>query len=289
MTDKLMIVGPGRLGLALGSALWQADGVESLVYQGRRPEPPSHPLFTQGVARYVFGLERPAPGTTGVFLAVPDDRVPELARALSALGDAPERCAAFHMSGALSTDALSPLHAVGYQVGSFYPLQTVAHPVTGADRLPGSSVSVAGEPQALQVAHRLLGVLGCRAISVSTRLRPTQHAAAVLGSNYLAVVLASAFRMLGTAGLSGEESMEALLALARGTLDNIEEMGLERALVGPVTRGEIETLSLHLRNADPRSRELYKVLGRELIELLGPGNLDEETMHSVWKLFEVER
>ncbi len=289
MTDRLMIVGPGRLGLALGYALWQADGVESLVYQGRRPEPPSHPLFNQGVARYGFGLERPSPGTTGVFLAVPDDVVLELARVLAAQGEAPERCAAFHMSGALSTDVLSPLHAVGYNVGSFYPLQTVAHPVTGADRLAGSSVAIAGEPPALQVAQRLLGTLGCRALSVPARSRPTQHAAAVLGSNYLAVVLASALRMLGSAGISGEDAIVALLALARGTIDNIEEMGLERAMVGPVTRGEVETLSLHLRSVDPRSREIYKVLGRELIELLGPGDVNEETMHSVWKLFEVER
>ena len=67
MNDRLMIVGPGKLGLALGYALWQADGVDGLEYHGRRPEPPSHPLFTQGVARYVYGLERPSSGTTGVF------------------------------------------------------------------------------------------------------------------------------------------------------------------------------------------------------------------------------
>ena len=77
--------------------------------------------------------------------------------------------------------------------------------------------------------------------------------------------------------------------MARGTIDNIEEMGLERALVGPVTRGEVETLSLHLRSLDPRSREIYKVLGRELLELLASQDLDEEAMQSVKKLFEVER
>jgi predicted short-subunit dehydrogenase-like oxidoreductase (DUF2520 family) len=289
VSERLVIVGPGKLGLALGSALWQADAVESLVYQGRRPEPPSHPLFNQGVARYVFGLERPREGTTAIFLAVPDDVIREIAGGLARQGDAPERCAAFHMSGALSTDALLSLHEVGYHVGSFYPLQTVAHPVTGADRLAGSSIAVAGEPPALQVAYRLLGALGCRALAVPARYRPTQHAAAVLGSNYLAVVLAAAYRLLGSAGVPGDEAMAALLALARGTIDNIEEMGFEHALVGPVTRGEVETLSLHLRSLDARSREVYQVLGRELLKLLGPEDIDEETMHSVWKLFEVEQ
>lgn len=288
MSERLVIVGPGRLGLSLGYALWQTDSLESLEYRGRRPEPPSHPLFTQGVARYTFGLERPRPGTTAVFLAVPDDAVPGLAQTLAAQGEAPGGCSAFHLSGALSTDSLGPLHAVGYRVGSFCPMQTIVHPVTGADRLPGSTVAIAGEQQALLVAHRLLHALGCTPLLVPARWRPTQHAAAVLGSNYLAVVLASAYRQLGAAGVSGEEAMNALLALARGTIDNIEEMGLGRALAGPITRGEVETLSLHLRSLDPRAREIYKVLGRELIGLLGPEEVDDDAMHWVRKLFEVD-
>jgi len=39
---------------------------------------------------------------------------------------------------------------------------------------------------------------------------------------------------------------------------------------------------------DPRLRDIYKVLGRELIELLRTEDINEETMHAVWKLFEVE-
>ena len=78
MTDRLMIVGPGRAGLALGYALWQAEALESLTYCGRRAEPPAHPLFIEGPARYCFGLERPEAGTTALLLAVPDDVLPEM-------------------------------------------------------------------------------------------------------------------------------------------------------------------------------------------------------------------
>ncbi|NIP80936.1 MAG: hypothetical protein GWM90_17660, partial [Gemmatimonadetes bacterium] len=72
--ERIFFVGPGRVGLSLGYALSQESGVD-LVYAGRRPEPPAHPLFVQGTARYVYGLERPAPGTTAVILSVPDDAV----------------------------------------------------------------------------------------------------------------------------------------------------------------------------------------------------------------------
>jgi predicted dinucleotide-binding enzyme len=43
VSDIVGIIGPGRMGLALGSALTQADAIEGLIYFGRlrsrRPTP----------------------------------------------------------------------------------------------------------------------------------------------------------------------------------------------------------------------------------------------------------
>ena len=90
--ERLYFVGPGRMGIALGYALIQADAVESLTYCGRRPEPPSHPMFNQGLARYVYGIERPEAGTTALILTVPDDALAETAEHVAAQGEAPEGC-----------------------------------------------------------------------------------------------------------------------------------------------------------------------------------------------------
>lgn len=267
MAERLFFVGPGRAGLALGYALWQAEAVEALTYCGRRPEPPSHPLFIQGVARYRFGLERPAPGTDAVFLSVPDDVLPEMAHALAGQGDAPPGCAAFHLSGALSGDVLAPLHARGYSVGTLHPLQSLAHPVTGADRIPGSTFALSGEPGAIRVARRLLRHLGAHGITVPVTLRPLYHAAAVMASNYVAMLLAVGGRLLVRAGVPEDQALRALVPLARGTLENIDELGFANALTGPVARGDVETVRLHLRSMEPREREVYRALGRELTEL----------------------
>lgn len=267
MAERLFFVGPGRAGLALGYALWQAEAVEDITYCGRRPEPPSHPLFIQGLARYCFGLERPAPGTDAVFLSVPDRILPEMAHTLAGQGNAPPGCAAFHLSGALSGDVLAPLHARGYAVGTFHPLQALAHPVTGADRLPGSTVAVSGEPGAVRVARRLVRYLRGSEVTIPVTQRPLYHAAAVLASNYLAVLLAVGGRLLVRAGVSEDRALEALLPLARGTLENVGEMGLGPALTGPVARGDAETVRLHLKSMEPREREVYRALGRELARL----------------------
>jgi len=273
------------MGLALGYALWQAEAVGSLVYCGRRPEPPSHPLFIQGNARYVFGLERPEEGTTAVVLSVPDDVVPEMAVALAGLGRAPGGAAAFHLAGALNTDPLAPLHARGYSVGSLHPLQMVAHPVTGADLLAGAHFAVSGEPQAVSVGRRLLSALGSPSLSIPVSGRPLYHAGAVLASNYVLALLGFASRLLGRAGVPRERALDALVSLTRGTLDSLENLGPEEAITGPVARGDVETVALHLRSLDPDERELYALLGRELVRLVRGHLLDDDVADELDDLF----
>lgn len=283
----VVIVGPGRAGLALGYALAQAEAVESITVCGRRPEPPGHPLFVQGLADYVFGLTRPKPLTAAVFLAVPDAVVPEMAHALAGQGPAPDGCAAFHLSGALSTEVLAPLHAVGYAVGSFHPLQALAHPVTGAERLPGSWVAVTGAPEALAVARRLAAELGSSVFTVPEARRPLYHAAAVMASNFLPPLVDAACRLLERAGVPHDEALPALLPLIQGTLENIRERGVEGAVTGPILRGDVETVGMHLRALDGEDRRLYAVLGLELLRLAAPV-VPEEAMRELMERFNRE-
>jgi predicted short-subunit dehydrogenase-like oxidoreductase (DUF2520 family) len=282
---NVLIVGPGRMGTALGYALVQSGAVETLTVCGRRPEPPSHPLFIQGLASYVFGLAPPAEDTGAVFLAVPDDVVPEMAHALAAQGAPPLGCAAFHLSGALATDVMAPLHARGYEVGSLHPLQAVANPVTAAERIAGSWLAVTGTPGAVAVARRLAAALGSPVLTVAETRRPLYHAAAVMASNFLPPLLDAACRMLERAGVPHEEALPALLPLVRGTLANIEEVGLEAAVTGPIPRGDLETVGLHLRALEDDDRRLYVLLGRKLAQLAGR-HLDEDTRREILELLE---
>lgn len=281
----VLIVGPGRAGTALGYALIQSHAVDAVTVCGRRPEPPTHPLFTQGLGSYQFGLVRPSADTGAVFLAVPDHVVPEIAHALAAQGLPPDGCAAFHMSGALATDVMAPLHAQGYEVGSFHPLQAIAHPVTVAERIPGSYIAVTGTAGAVAVARRLAAAMGSPTLTVPEARRPLYHAAAVMAANFLPPLLDAACRMLERAGVSHEETLPALLPLVRGTLANIEEVGLDAAVTGPVARGDVETLALHLRALDPEDRRLYALLARHLARLAGE-RLDDDVRRQILELLE---
>src|SRR5690606_33289966 len=118
--DRIAIIGPGRMGLALGAALVQADAVERIDFFGRDEGPPPHPIFETGSGRieYRGPLSRLPDATSAVILAVPDEKLVEVAYGLATFGPAPAGCVALHLAGAISTDVLAPLHAVGYEIGS---------------------------------------------------------------------------------------------------------------------------------------------------------------------------
>jgi predicted short-subunit dehydrogenase-like oxidoreductase (DUF2520 family) len=277
VSENVVIVGPGRMGLALGAALVQARAVERLIFYGRGLEPPPHPIFEPGpfAAEYRIGPHPVPPGITIVLLAVPDSALPEVAYDLSHTGPPPLGCAVFHLSGALSTEVLAPLHAVGYAVGSLHPLQAVADPWLSGDRFMGTAFAIAGEPAAIAAARRLVNLLNGRPLLIAPARRPIYHAAAVVASNYFVALVAFAVRLMEEAGVSESEAVPALLPLIRGTLDNLEQLGVPAALTGPIPRGDVDTVRLHLARLSEEDRVLYCALGSELLRLSRRAGLDE--------------
>ncbi len=283
--ERLLILGPGRVGLSLGQALVDAEGVESVTYMGRHPDPPDHPLFGHPTIRYHYGIRGPEEGTTAVFLTVPDRVLEAMAEVLAGRGRPPPGTPALHCSGALGAEPLAALHGMGYRVGTLHPLQALADPLTGAGRLRGATFALSGEREALAAARRIVQLLGGRSLTIPTQRRPQYHAAAVMASNYLVVLLRQATRLLREVGASPEEAEQAIVALARGTLENSADLGLERALTGPVVRGDLDVIDLHLRTLDSRDRELYLLLARRTLDEAAAG-LPDETVGAMRQLLE---
>lgn len=276
MSDVVAVVGPGRMGLALGGALVQAGAVERLTFFGRTPEPPPHPLFESDDVGYAMGYGPVSDDTSILLIAVPDDTIHDVANQVARAGASPPACVALHLSGALSTDVMAPLHTAGFTVGSLHPLQTVADPWSGAARLRGCAYAIAGEPGALTAARRIVAALDGQALVIPPALRPLYHAAAVFASNYVLVAAATVARTLAEAGIPEEDAVAAALPLMRGTMDNLEQLGLGAALTGPVARGDVDTVRLHLSRLSPRERNLYSALGMETVQLARAVGLDPD-------------
>jgi predicted short-subunit dehydrogenase-like oxidoreductase (DUF2520 family) len=269
------------MGLALGAALHESGDIERLTFFGRGVEPPPHPIFDPTAAAGDAGsvdyrmLPMSLPqDTTIVLLAVPDRAIPEIAYDLTRMGTTPPGCAVLHLSGAISTDVLEPLQHVGYAVGSMHPLQAVADAWISGDRLIGSAFAIAGEPAAMSAARRIVQSLDGLVLVIPPALRPLYHAAAVMVSNYTIALVSMGARLLMEAGVPERDAVPALLPLLRGTVSNIEHLGVPAALTGPIPRGDSDTIRLHLARLSDRDRMLYCGLGLEMLDLARNAGLD---------------
>lgn len=250
------------MGLAIGGALLDSGALDTLIYFGRTATPPA------GLRGEYRTLPAAIPAdTTIVLLAVPDSAIPHVASTLADAGPAPVNCAALHLAGAAGVAVLAPLAAAGYATGSMHPLQTVAG-AGGPDRLrDGVAFAIDGDPAAVDAARRIATALRGIPLTIEPALRPLYHAAAVMVSNYTIALLHVGARLLAESGVSANEAVDALLPLLRGTVRNVGELGLDRAITGPIARGDTDTVRLHLAHLSGRDRMLYCGLGLEMLEL----------------------
>lgn len=214
-----------------------------------------------------------------LFLAVPDPQVRFVAADLAAL-PLPEGAAVVHLSGALGLDVLQPIRDGGWEAGSFHPLQSFPV-VRPPEAFRGSVVAIdATTPELLDELSALAGRLGARPLRVTDDQRTRYHTAAVLASNYLVALTGEAAALLESVGWTREEALAALLPLQRGVLENLGREGLPDALIGPIRRGDHETVTRQLgalRAAGLESSfQTYRILGYAALRLAREAGLDEE-------------
>jgi predicted short-subunit dehydrogenase-like oxidoreductase (DUF2520 family) len=240
-----MVFGRGRLGRSLAAAL-QAE-----LRSGRDAGPEQVP---EGAL---------------VFLAVPDPAVAALATRLQGV-----KARVVHVSGALTLASLAP-HT---RRGAFHPYQSFP-----AERPPshfeGALVGVdASDEELLAELSALAESIGARPRRVSDEERPLYHASAVFASNYVVALGHVAARVLEAAGWPREDALRAVLSLMGGVARNLDELGLERSLIGPIRRGDPGTVHSHLRallaaGLDGHA-ELYRKLGLATLDLALEAGLD---------------
>jgi predicted short-subunit dehydrogenase-like oxidoreductase (DUF2520 family) len=231
------IVGAGRLGRALADAFAEAG----VAVDG--------PAGRGGVA-----------SGEAIVLCVPDAEI--AAAAASVAGRAP---LVGHTSGATSLAALEPARSAGAAVFGLHPLQTFAGG-EGLAHFAGVGCALAGsDARALAAAGALAERLGMRPFELDDADRAAYHAAASIASNFLVTLEAAAEQVAGGAGLEPGEARSLLAPLVRATVENWAALGPERALTGPVARGDDATVERQ-RDAVAAAAPSLLALFDELVE-----------------------
>ena len=238
MTNTAVIVGPGRLGRTVATALQQAGWSITLVARGT--------------------LIPPAPIT---WLTVPDRAIADVARVT------PPGGVILHASGATDITPLRPHRPAG----SLHPLMTFPGPEIAIPPMADLPAAVAGDPAAQEAARHLSAAMGWHPFSVPGD-RALYHAAAVLAGNYATTLLGIAAEALSAAGVPAADAPALLAPLALASLRNAARVGPARALTGPAIRGDTPIIEQHitaLQQAAPELADVYVTLLNATVRMLG--------------------
>jgi predicted short-subunit dehydrogenase-like oxidoreductase (DUF2520 family) len=257
----------------------QARGYPVVAVAARRRSAARTLCGKLGGARATTSAARAVERAELILIAVPDRAIAPVATGLArAAGLRWEARTVLHHSGATGLAPLRTLRQRGAAVGLLHPLQALPDAETAREVLPGSRARVEGTPRALRLARRLARDLELVPLRFRGELgdedRILYHAAAALASNDVLALLASAVDLLQSIGVGRREATRALAALSRGALLQAERRGLDRALTGPVVRGDVEVVRSHLDALQRRSANeaaVHRLLSRRLLQITDAG------------------
>lgn len=255
------VVSAGRVGSVLGAALARAghtvvaaSGVSSESVRRATELLPDVPLLPPDEVARRADL---------VLLAIPDDALAGTVRGLAAVDALRAGQIVVHTSGAHGVDVLEPAAAAGALPLALHPAMTFAGKLEDLQRIAACSFAVTADPDdevAWNVGEALVVEIGADPVRVPQSARPLYHAALAHGANHLVTLVAECADLLRSAGIDPAERL--LGPLLSAALDNALRHG-DRALTGPVARGDIGTLRTHLRvlaDAEPAVLPSYRAL-----------------------------
>ncbi len=282
---KFSLIGAGRVGTAFALSLSAAGyPVASIVSRTGRPAIAlARRVRCPRVSTEIAGID---PQTEFVLIAVPDDALEETAQGLARVkGLRFGKLFAAHSSGVHPARVLRRLEQKGAAVASIHPVQTFPEGKR-AVKLAGIYYGIEGTPRGITAAREIVGNLGGKSLVVPEEMKPLYHVACVFASNYFAVflnVIAELSRKL-SAGWT-----DVFGPLMSATMANVVRESAPSVLTGPIVRGDLATVGIHLRALVERSPEflpLYAVAGIEAARLSRQaGRISRKNYDDVVSLF----
>ncbi len=272
---KLGVIGAGTVGTALAVRLSQKGYPVVAAYSRSRASAQRLADAVAG-AQVCDNAQAVADAADLVFITTPDGAIGTVASETKWRSGQ----SVVHCSGADSTLVLEPAKRMGAQVAGFHPLQTFASLKQAIDNIPGSTFAIEAEEPLLGTLKQMATALGCGWIKLEAEDKAAYHASAVIACNYLVTLVKMASDLWRSFGIPPEQATKALLPLLKGTLNNMDTLGIPQCLTGPIARGDTGTINKHLqalRETAPELVSTYCELGLKTVPIaLAKGKITGE-------------
>jgi predicted short-subunit dehydrogenase-like oxidoreductase (DUF2520 family) len=257
------VVSAGRVGSVLGAALARAG--HSVVAASAVSD-----ASVRRAERLLPGVPLRPPDEVAssadlVLLALPDDVLAPMVAGLANAGAFRAGQIVVHTCGAHGIGVLRPAAEAGALPLALHPVMTFTGAPEDLQRLDSCAVGVTAaddDDAAWNVGEALTMEMGAEPVRLPEAARPLYHASLAHGANHLATLVADCVELLRRNGVREPERL--LAPLLSAALDNALRHG-DRALTGPVARGDVGTVRTHLRVLEeqaPEVRPAYTALAR---------------------------
>ncbi len=272
---RLGFIGAGTVGTALSIRLSER-GYQVVAVSSRSHASAERLAESITGCRTVDSSQAVADAADFIFITTPDDAISSVAAGVRWH----QGQNVVHCSGADSTEPLEPARELGARVGAFHPLQTFASVKQAIDNISGSTFALEAEEPLLSTLKDMATALDGDWIELKASDKVIYHAAAVIACNYLVTLVKLATDLWQTFDVPMDRASQALLPLLRGTIHNIDTIGIPQCLTGPIARGDTGTIKKHinaLQEVAPAVLSTYCELGRQAIPVaLAKGRINQQ-------------
>ena len=277
---KLGFIGAGTVGTALAVRL-SSKGYQVVAITSRSQTSARKLAEAISGCRAFNNNQDVADASELVFITTPDDAIASVVSQIQWRAGQ----SVVHCSGADSTDILEPAKKLGARVGVFHPLQTFASVKQAIENMPGSTFALEAEEPLLNTLKDMTTTLDGCWVELKASDKVVYHAAAVIACNYLVTLVKLATDLWQTFNIPPNQATQALLPLLRGTIHNIETVGIPQCLTGPIARGDTGTINKHLnalQKTAPTLLSTYRELGLQTIPIaLAKGKINQHQAHEL--------
>lgn len=260
------IVGPGRLGQAMGKLLHDA-GVPIAFVAARKVERARNAAWFIGGGKALSLRDRQLAEAEVVLITASDSALIPVARRLAGYRKEWSGRVVLHACGSAPASVLEPFKKRGASIGSIHPYQTVPNPSAGVRNLPGGFWGVEGDRKAVGVARKWVKLLAGQAFEVPPELKPLYHLSAFLVCPTVVTLMDCSQRLLRQAGVPKRVIRPMLGRFVAETVNNFVELGGRRSLTGPAVRGDWTTLERHIAQLQRFAPEMIPAYV-ELVDLM---------------------
>lgn len=259
------IVGCGRVGAVMGAALRAAG--HAIVGTTASSEASRDRAEAMLPDVPILDVETLVSRSELVLFTVSDDALPGLISGLAELGRFTGGQIVAHCAGMYGTDVLAPAQAAGAIPIAFHPSLSFTGTSMDLPRLREATIAVTAPKPVLPIGQALVVEIGAEPIVVAEADRPLYHSAIAHAANHTVAVLAESLELLDSLGV--EDPARVLGSLVRASVSNTLQTG-SKALTGPVSRGDVETVRAHiealgeysLTASSTETLDAYSALGR---------------------------